>query len=160
MRSVAIGRPSLKRQFFVGNRRFGASLTDGSSDCSNSSSLPASAHSCASRSERVPEQRLRPFAFVNALSAPRLRAYRPCVRLGDRGRVELREDHAPAALLCPIVRARVGHEMFEGAEQKGTEASFVGIGSRIGTRSRSGARRIPGVRSCASSEVRALAAQE
>src|SRR6266516_4512056 len=83
--------------------------------------------------QRLPEQRLCPFAFVNALGTPGVPAQRSCVRLGDRGRVELREDHASAALLRPVVSARMGHEMFERAEQKGTEAPLLGIGSGIGT---------------------------
>src|SRR5439155_13201244 len=82
--------------------------------------------------QRLPEQRLCPFTFVNAFSTPGLQAHGSCVRLGDRGRVERPEDHASAALLSPVVRAGVGHEMFERAEQKGAEASLIWIGSGIG----------------------------
>src|SRR5215468_3256288 len=81
--------------------------------------------------KRCAKQRLRPLTFVDAFGTPGLGARGSCVHLGDGSRVERPKDHAPTSLLPPVVSARVGHEMFERAEQKGTEASLIWIGTGI-----------------------------
>ena len=52
---------------------------------------------------------------------------------GKRGLIQLHRQETAAALLRAVIVTRVRQKVFQGAEEKRTEPSFLSIRARVGT---------------------------
>src|SRR5439155_15684455 len=83
-------------------------------------------------SERLPEQRLSPFAIVNSIRLPAFVARDLIFRFRNGRLIERLADFSAAPPLRLLAIARISDEMFQRAEEKGTEASLLAISPEVG----------------------------
>src|SRR6476646_9148819 len=83
--------------------------------------------------QRLPQKQGCPLTIVDFLRLP-LRCSRNLrLRLCGSLIVQARKDHAAAAFQSPSAIMHIGGEMFECAEEKGTEPSLLTVGAGICT---------------------------
>ena len=83
-------------------------------------------------SERLPEQRLSPFAIVNSIRPPAFVARDLVFRFRNGRLIEWLADFSAAPPLRLLAIARMSDEMFERAEEKGAETSLLAISPEAG----------------------------
>ena len=83
-------------------------------------------------SERLPKQGLSPLAIVNPIRLPAFVARDLVFRFRNGRLIERLANFSAAPLLSLLAIARIGDEMFQRAEEKGTEAALLAISSEVG----------------------------
>src|SRR4029077_5981814 len=79
--------------------------------------------------QRLPQKQGCPLAIVDFLRLPFRCSRNLRLRFRSSLIVQAREDHAAAAFQSPSTIVDIGGEMFQGAEEKRSEPSFLGIGA-------------------------------
>src|SRR6266436_5396781 len=81
--------------------------------------------------QRLPQKQGCPFTIVDFLRLPFRCSRNLRLRLCSSLIVQAREDHAAAAFQRPSTIVHIGGEMFQCAEEKGTEPSLLAVGARV-----------------------------
>src|SRR5215510_2691072 len=84
--------------------------------------------------ERLPQKQGCPFAVIDFFSLPFRCSRNLRLCFCSSLIVQVRKDHAAAAFQSSSTIVHIGDEMFQGAEEKRTEASLFPVGPRVCTR--------------------------
>ena len=83
--------------------------------------------------QRLPQKQGCPLTIVDFLRLPFRCSRNLRLRLCGSLIVQARKDHAAAAFQSPSTIVHIGGEMFQCAEEKRTEPSFLAVGARVRT---------------------------